>query len=75
MVQDQPLLHALAAVNSMESLELYGRLGTNYELQYSTNLGAAEFMASVGGIHADEQRDKLEPGTTNSVIFYRIIQQ
>ena len=72
VVQDKPLLIPGFDINSGRSLALYGRLNTNYQLQFSTNLVGT--WSPLLNYTQTNPAIYLGIKATNGVIFYRVYQ-
>jgi hypothetical protein len=70
---DPPLIEAHLN-NKVESILVYGRAGTNYVLQYSTNLsGIVAWYPSLGYQMTNSFQTITNPGGNNNpIIFYRV---
>jgi hypothetical protein len=75
VVQDQPLLQPTISSNLMRNLILYGKLGANYELQFTTNLGPLSDWQPLLDYTQTNGVINLGLDSTNPVIFYRLLQQ
>jgi hypothetical protein len=75
VVQDQPLLQPTISSNLMRNLILYGKLGTNYQLQFTTNLGLPSDWQPLLDYTQTNGVINLGLDSTNPVIFYRLLQQ
>jgi hypothetical protein len=74
VVEDQPLLLGNVSSNQTRSLVLFGKPGTNYQLQFTTNLITPDwqllfnYMQTNGAV-------TVTLVSTNAVVFYRLQQQ
>jgi hypothetical protein len=75
VVQDQPLLQPTISSNLMRNLILYGKLGANYELQFTTNLGPLSDWQPLLDYTQTNGVINLGLDSSNPVIFYRLLQQ
>jgi hypothetical protein len=75
VVQDQPLLQATVSSNLLRNLILYGKLGTNYQLQFTANLAFPSIWEPLLDYTQTNGVIKLGLDSTNPVIFYRLLQQ
>jgi len=73
VVQNESLLLAGASANGNRELTLFGRLGANYELQYSTNLGLNSWYPLLNYTQTNGLMS-LDLDSTNPAIFYRLLQ-
>lgn len=71
MVQDTPLLTAAVESGMQRSLTLYGLVGVNYQLQYTTNLTVA-WAPLLNYIQTNEVIT-INVAATNEVVFYRLM--
>ena len=73
VIQDKPLLIAATDTNQNRNLTLLGRLGTNYQLQFSTNLLLNSWSPAV---NYTQTNGSITIGidATNATIFYRLFQ-
>ncbi len=74
LVQAQPLLVGNVSNHLTRSLVIYGSLGTNYQVQFTTNLANPAWQplttfSQTNGVIT------LELDATNPTIFYRVLQQ
>jgi hypothetical protein len=72
VVQDKPLLLVGLGTNQNRNLTLLVRLGTNYQMQFSTNLSsgwypAMNYLQTNGAI-------TISIDSSNAVIFFRLYQ-
>ena len=74
VVNDTPLLQGAGTTNSSRRLTLFGRIGTNYQLQYSTNLLSASWSQLFNYTQTNLAQTVNVAGTA-PLIFYRIVQQ
>ena len=74
VVEDQPLLQASVSSNQVRTLGLYGIFGTNYELQFTTNLASPFFWEKWLDYTQTNGVIKVELDSTNPVIFFRLMQ-
>jgi hypothetical protein len=75
LVEDQPLLQTTISSNLMRNLILYGKLGTNYQLQFTTNLGLPSDWQPLLDYTQTNGVINLGLDSSNPVIFYRLLQQ
>jgi len=73
MVQNIPVLTAAVGAGLQRSLTLYGLVGSNYQLQYTTNLNGAwipllNYTQTKGII-------TINVAATNDIMFYRLVGQ
>ena len=74
VVADKPLLQAGIGTNLAETLVLYGRLGTNYELQFTTNLTSPNWQPLQDYTQTSSVMN-LTFSNSARIIFYRIQQR
>jgi subtilase family serine protease len=74
VVQDAPLLEALESEDQSRSLMLYGKLGTNYQVQFSTSLLPVGWQPLLYYTQTNGVMN-LGVAATNPVIFYRLKQE
>ena len=74
-VQAQPLLQANISSNLARNLILYGKYGTNYQLQFTTNLVFPPTWESLLDYTQTNSIINMGLGSTNPLIFYRLLQQ
>jgi hypothetical protein len=72
VIEGEPLLKASLRTNSARELTLYGRLGTSYELQYSTNLSLPTGWGLWMNYVQTNGEMKVGVDSLNPTIFYRI---
>jgi hypothetical protein len=75
VVQDQPLLQPTISSNLARNLTLYGKLGINYELQFTTNLSPPSDWQPLLDYTQTNGVINLGLDSSNPVIFYRLLQQ
>jgi len=75
VVQNQPLIMGTVSTNSSESLLLFGKVGVNYQLQYSTNLTDSNPWKPLLNYLQTNGVMTIQPNVTNPVIYYRLLQQ
>jgi hypothetical protein len=75
VVQNEPLLRASVAPDQSRTLQLYGKLGTDYQLLFSTNLAQPSGWQPLLDYTQTNGVINLPLDTTNPVIFYRLLQQ
>jgi RHS repeat-associated protein len=75
LVEDKPLLQPIISSNLMRNLILYGKLGTNYQLQFTTNLGLPSDWQALLDYTQTNGVINLGLDSSNPVIFYRLLQQ
>jgi hypothetical protein len=74
VVEDQPLLSGGVAANLNRTLVLYGKLGSTYQLQYTTNLTIPDWQPLFNYVQTNGVVTfSLIP--SNSVVFYRLREQ
>jgi hypothetical protein len=73
IVNGTPLLQATVSTNSVRCLTSYGRAGTNYVLQYSTDL-LGKTWNNVASYSQTNIAQPVALGSTPSAIFYRLKQ-
>jgi len=74
IVQKQPLLRGKVSSQAARTLTVYGRPGTNYQLQFTTNLAPPGWQPVFNYVQTNGNMD-LGLDTTNHIIFYRLQQQ
>lgn len=72
VVEGTPLLSAFLLPDYERRLTLYGRVGTSYELQYSTNLAFRDAWASAWSYVQTNGAMTIGVDSAHSNIFYRI---
>jgi hypothetical protein len=75
VVKDQPLLEALLATNGSRTLGLYGRVGTNYQLQYKSSLASGSSWSPVLTYMHTNVAQTFSVSSASPVIMYRLQQQ
>ena len=75
VVQDQPLLQPTISSNLTRNLILYGKLGANYQLEFTTNLGLPSDWQPLLDYTQTNGVINLGLDSSNLVIFYRLLQQ
>jgi hypothetical protein len=73
IVQDQPLLQSMISSNE-RSLLLFGRLGTNYELQFTTTLAAPNWQPLMDYTQTNGVQS-INVDSNSPVIYYRLQQK
>jgi len=73
MVQNTPVLTAAVGTGTQRSLTLYGLVGLNYQLQYSTNLTFA--WTPLLNYTQTNEVITINVPATNDIIFYRLVGQ
>ena len=68
------MLSVLLSTNLVRELVLYGRIGTNYQLQYNTHLGSLDWQPWVNFTQTNAAVT-VGVNSTNSLIFYRLLQR
>lgn len=74
VVNREPLLHA-SFTNQQQVLTLFGLTGTNYELQFTTNLVAPENWQSLFNYTQPTIMFNTNLNSSNPIIFYRLLEQ
>jgi hypothetical protein len=74
VINDGPLLVATVSAEQGRSLNLYGWPGTNYQLQYSTNLALPDSWLPVSNYVQSNGVVSVIVDSTNADIFYRVKQ-
>ena len=74
VVEDQPLLLGSVSRTKGRSLVLYGKVGTNYQVQYKTNLADPGWQLLLNYTQTNSTMN-VGLGATNPLIFYRVMQQ
>ncbi len=74
LVQNEPLIRALIDTNQARSLQLYGRLGTNYQVMFNTNLNLPAGWQTLLSYTQTNGVITLPVDAGNPVIFYRLRQ-
>jgi hypothetical protein len=70
-----PLLESLLATNGTRTLAVYGRVGTNYQVQYRTNLnpgGAWSGLLTYGHTNVAQS---INVSSNGPLVLYRLQQQ
>jgi hypothetical protein len=75
VVADHPLLRALAGTDSARMLNLYGRVGATYRLQYATNSLSNLVWQHLLTYAQTNVVQSLAIDSSNPAIFYRLEQQ
>ncbi|HWX21960.1 MAG TPA: fibronectin type III domain-containing protein [Candidatus Binatia bacterium] len=75
VVKDLPLLESLQATNGARSLAVYGRVGTNYQVQYKTSLTAGGSWSPLLTYGHTNVAQTLSIGSSSPLILYRLLQQ
>jgi hypothetical protein len=75
VVDGQPLLRAALSEDSGRSLTLFGRYGANYQLQFTTNLSQPYGWQPLLDYTQTNAVINMGIGSSNPVIFYRLLQQ
>jgi hypothetical protein len=73
VIEDRPLLLAIHS-SGQNNLELYGFAGVNYQLQYTTNLALPDSWLPLTNFVQTAGALTVPVDSTNSEIFYRIVQ-
>ncbi len=74
VVQDKPVLVAGLGTNDSRSLALYGRFGTNYQVQFSTSFPSSHSWSPLLNYTQTNGIIRINIDSSNSMIFYRLIQ-
>jgi hypothetical protein len=74
VVQDTPLLSASIAANQ-RNLQIFGKLGTNYQVQFRTNLTVLSGWQPLLDYAQTNGVINLGVESTNPAIFYRLLQK
>jgi subtilase family serine protease len=72
VVQNEPLIRASLGTNQSRSLQLYGRLGTGYQLMFNTNLGVPAGWQTLLNYTQTNGVITLPLDASNPVIFYQL---
>jgi hypothetical protein len=72
VVQDKPLLVAGLGTNLSRNLTLLGRIGTNYQLQFSTNLSSVWYPAM--NYSQTNGAITISIDSSNPAIYFRLYQ-
>jgi len=75
VVKDVPLLESLLATNGTRTLGVYGRVGTNYQVQYKTSLAAGSTWSGLLTYQHTNVAQTISVSSNNPVILYRLQQQ
>jgi hypothetical protein len=75
VVKDVPLLKSLVATNAARTLNLYGKVGTSYQLLYTTNLTTSPVWQMLTTYTHNSVAQSLPVNNSAPVIFYRLKQQ
>ncbi|HEY2083848.1 MAG TPA: hypothetical protein VGI88_13780, partial [Verrucomicrobiae bacterium] len=74
VVENQTVLKLVASISAgHRNLTLFGKLGVNYQLQYSTNLAHSNWNTWADYIQTNDVMT-IQVDATNPVIFYRVWQ-
>jgi hypothetical protein len=71
VIGNEALLQASADTNEQRSMLLYGKPGTRYQVEYSSDLTANSWASGSKIVLTNFSMSVPLPSTTNSVIFYR----
>ena len=74
VVQELPLLEGLILTNHSRQLSIYGRPGTNYELQTANAMTQPVTWSPVTSLTQTNVLSPITVSVTNSLIFYRLKQ-
>jgi hypothetical protein len=74
VVNNAPLIEAFASTNLTRSLTLFGKVGTSYQLQYSTNLSSGAWYRLLNYTQSSLSQSVSVDGTI-PLIYYRLLQQ
>jgi hypothetical protein len=74
VVQDVPLLVASISTNRTRDITAFGRLGTIYQLQYTTDLSTVPAWFPYLTYTQTNGQMMFQVDSTNSIIFYRLFQ-
>lgn len=74
-ISDAPLLAAAMGADQNRVLNLYGWPGTNYQLQYSTNLAIPQGWTAVTNYVQTNGLFSIPAPITGPAVFYRILQR
>jgi hypothetical protein len=75
VVQNQPLLLGTVSGSPGGTLQLFGKVGMNYQLQYRTNLDGASPWAPLLTYSQTNGVMSIQPGVTGPAVYYRLLQQ
>jgi hypothetical protein len=75
VVKDVPLLKSLVATNASRTLNLYGKVGTSYQVLYTTNLTTSPVWQLLTTYSHTSVAQSLPVNNSAPVIFYRLKQQ
>jgi hypothetical protein len=75
VVNDLPLLQAASTTYPNLAITVYGRVGTTYQLQSSTNFSGTSFWTPVANYKQTTTAQVVNVSATAPVIFYRILQR
>jgi hypothetical protein len=74
VVNNAPLIEAWASTNSNRILTLFGKVGTSYQLQYSTNLATASWYPLLNYTQTNLSQT-MSVNASTPFICYRLLQQ
>jgi len=74
VVNDTPLIEASSSTNFNRNLTLFGKIGTRFQLQYSTNLSLASWYGLLNYTQTNLAQSVSVDGNI-PLIFYRLLQQ
>ena len=72
VVQNEPLIRASLDTNESRSLQLYGKLGTDYQLMFNTNLGVPAGWQTLMNYTQTNGVITVPLDSSNPVIFYQL---
>ena len=75
VVKDQPLLRSLVATNGARTLNLFGKVGTSYQVQSTTNMTTTPVWQPLTTYTHNSVAQSLPVNNSAPVIFYRLKQQ
>jgi hypothetical protein len=75
VVKDVPLLESLVGTNGTRTLALYGRVGTNYQVESSTSFSSKGSWTALTTYPQTNVTVTIPVGTANPVVFYRLLQK
>jgi len=73
VVQNEPLIRVNLGANQARTLQLYGQLGTGYQLLYATNLMAPVTWQTALTYTQTNGVINLPVDSSNPIIFYRLL--
>jgi hypothetical protein len=75
VVKNVPLLESFSSTNGTRTLALYGQVGTNYQVQYSTSFGSTGSWSPLTTYSQTNVALTMPVSTANAMVFYRLLQK